>query len=187
MSRRQHPISKINYNCVKFHKTPISRLEGVSLTRYTTPLFRESISLIISPSKFQTATIFLHAHLQVLYYNCLKFHKTPISRLEGVALTRYTTSSVFSISFHYSTYFSSIISKSFHYSTYFSSVFFQIFSLFNLLFFHNIYIFSLFNLLFFCIFQIISLFNLLFFCIFQIFSLFDLPFFCILQIFSQFN
>ena len=123
MSRRQHPISKINYNCVKFHKTPISRLEGVSLTRYTTPLFRESISLIISPSKFQTATIFLHAHLQVLYYNCLKFHKTPISRLEGVALTRYTTSSVFSISFHYSTYFSFVFSKSFHFSTCLSSVF----------------------------------------------------------------
>jgi hypothetical protein len=25
--------------CVKFHKTPISRLGGVALTRYTTPLF----------------------------------------------------------------------------------------------------------------------------------------------------
>jgi glutamate formiminotransferase len=34
-------------------------------------------------------TIFLHAHLQVVYYNCVKFHKTPISRLVGVALTRY--------------------------------------------------------------------------------------------------
>jgi hypothetical protein len=32
-------------------------------------------------------------------------------------------SSVFAISFHYSTYFVSIISISFHYSTYFSSVF----------------------------------------------------------------
>jgi hypothetical protein len=75
----------------KFHKTPISRLGGVALTRYTTPPFRESISWIISPFKFWTATIFLHAHLQVLYYNCVKFHKTPISRLGGVALTRYTT------------------------------------------------------------------------------------------------
>ena len=40
---------------------------------------------------FWTATIFLHAHLQVVYYNCVKFHKNPISRLGGVALTRYTT------------------------------------------------------------------------------------------------
>jgi hypothetical protein len=47
--------------------------------------------VIISPSKFWTATIFLHAHLQVVYYNCVKFHKNPISRLGGVALTRYTT------------------------------------------------------------------------------------------------
>jgi hypothetical protein len=44
------------------------------------------------PPKFWTATIFLHAHLQVVYYNCVKFHKTPISHLGGVALTRYTTS-----------------------------------------------------------------------------------------------
>ena len=48
-----------------------------------------SISWIISPFKFWTATIFLHAHLQVVYYNCVKFRKTPISRLGGVALTRY--------------------------------------------------------------------------------------------------
>jgi hypothetical protein len=27
------------YNCGKFHKNPISRLGGVALTRYTTPLF----------------------------------------------------------------------------------------------------------------------------------------------------
>jgi hypothetical protein len=30
-----------------------------------------------------------HAHLQVVYYKCVKFHKNPISGLEGVALTRY--------------------------------------------------------------------------------------------------
>jgi len=53
------------------------------------PPFRESISKIIFPSKFWTATIFLHAHLQVVYYNCVKFHKNPISRLGEVALTRY--------------------------------------------------------------------------------------------------
>jgi hypothetical protein len=39
------------------------------------PSFRKSTSWIISPSKFWTATIFLHAHLQVVYYNCVKFHK----------------------------------------------------------------------------------------------------------------
>jgi hypothetical protein len=38
-----------------------------------------------------TKLLFLHAHLQVVYYNCVKFHKTPISRLGGVALTRHTT------------------------------------------------------------------------------------------------
>jgi hypothetical protein len=53
------------------------------------PPFRESISWIISPLKFWTATIFLHAHLQVVYYKCVKFYKNPISCLEGVALTRY--------------------------------------------------------------------------------------------------
>ena len=34
-------------------------------------------------------TIFLHAHLQAVYYNCVKFHKNSISNLVGVALTRY--------------------------------------------------------------------------------------------------
>ena len=53
------------------------------------PPFRESISWIISPFKFWTATIFLHAYLQVVYYKCAKFQKNPISRLGGVALTRY--------------------------------------------------------------------------------------------------
>jgi hypothetical protein len=76
-------------NCVKFHKNSISSLVGVALTRYMPPTFRESISWIITPFKFWTATIFLHAHLQVVYYNCVKFHKTPISHLGGVALTRY--------------------------------------------------------------------------------------------------
>jgi hypothetical protein len=36
-----------------------------------------------------TSTIFLHTHLQVVYYKCVKFHKNPISLLGGVALTRY--------------------------------------------------------------------------------------------------
>jgi hypothetical protein len=54
----------------------------------TRPPFRESISWIISPFKYWTATILLHAHLQVVYYKCAKFHKNPISGLGGVALTR---------------------------------------------------------------------------------------------------
>jgi hypothetical protein len=57
-----------------------------------TPPFRESISWIISPFKFWTATIFLHAHLQVVKYNCVKFHKTPINCLGGVALTSFRES-----------------------------------------------------------------------------------------------
>ena len=79
----------MHYKCVKFHKNPISRLGGVALTRYIPPPFRESISWIILPFKFWTATIFLHAHLQVVYYKCVKFHKNPISGLGGVVLTRY--------------------------------------------------------------------------------------------------
>jgi hypothetical protein len=30
--------------------------------------------------------VFLPAHLQVVYYNCVKFHKNSISNLVGVAL-----------------------------------------------------------------------------------------------------
>ena len=82
-------LQVVYYNCVKFHKNLISRSGGVALTRYTTPLFVKELSWIISPLKFWTATIFLHAHLQVVYYKCVKFHKNPISRLGGVALTRY--------------------------------------------------------------------------------------------------
>jgi hypothetical protein len=37
-------------------------------------------------------TIFLHAHLQVVNYKCVKFHKNPTSGLGGVVLTSYTTS-----------------------------------------------------------------------------------------------
>jgi hypothetical protein len=36
-----------------------------------------------------TEKLFLHAHLQVVYYKCAKFHKNPTSSLGGVALTRY--------------------------------------------------------------------------------------------------
>jgi hypothetical protein len=49
--------------------------------------FIQDIVTLTSPSKFLTGTIFLHAHLQAIYYNCVKFHKNPISRLGGVALT----------------------------------------------------------------------------------------------------
>jgi hypothetical protein len=84
-------LQVVYYNCVKFHKTPISRLLFRRSCAYKVhdPPFRESISWIISPFKFWTATIFLHAHLQVVYYKCVKFHKNPISGLGGVALTRY--------------------------------------------------------------------------------------------------
>ena len=43
--------------------------------------------MLTSPSKFLTGTIFLHAHLLAVYYNCVKFHLNPMSRLGGVALT----------------------------------------------------------------------------------------------------
>jgi hypothetical protein len=62
-------LQDVYYNCVKFHKNSISSLVGVALTRYIlympTHPFRESISWIISPFIFWTATIFLHTHLQV--------------------------------------------------------------------------------------------------------------------------
>ena len=85
-------LQAVYYNCVKFHLNPMGRLGGVALT--SPSLHTERISeykLNYSPSKFWTATIFLHAHLQVVYYNCVKFHKNPISCLGGVELTRYTT------------------------------------------------------------------------------------------------
>ena len=83
-------LQAVYYNCVKFHLNPMSRLGGVVLT--SPSLHTERISeykLNYPPSKFWTATIFLHAHLQVVYYNCVKFHKNPISRLGGVALVGY--------------------------------------------------------------------------------------------------
>ena len=84
-------LQVVYYNCVKFHKNSISSLVGVVLTRYMPPPppFRESISWIISPFKFWTATLFLHAHLQVVYLQMCKIHENPISRLGGVAPTRY--------------------------------------------------------------------------------------------------
>jgi hypothetical protein len=36
-------------------------------------LFHSGIVTLTSPSKFLTGTIFLHAHLQAVYYNCVKF------------------------------------------------------------------------------------------------------------------
>jgi hypothetical protein len=53
---------------------------------------KEGIYLVsATPPKqlIETATVFLHAHLQVVYYNCVEFHKNSISSLVGVALTRY--------------------------------------------------------------------------------------------------
>jgi hypothetical protein len=34
-----------------------------------------------------TGTIFLHAQLQAVYYNCVKFHLNPMGCLGGVALS----------------------------------------------------------------------------------------------------
>jgi hypothetical protein len=84
-------LQVLYYNYVKFHTNPISCLGGVALTRCMPSFFSWKYKLNYDPSKFWTATIFLHAHLQVVYYNCVKFHKNPISRLGGVALKRYTT------------------------------------------------------------------------------------------------
>jgi hypothetical protein len=53
-------------------------------------LFHSGIVPLTSPSKFFTGTILLHAHLQAVYYNCVKFHLNPMSRLGGVALTSKT-------------------------------------------------------------------------------------------------
>ena len=83
-------LQAVYYNCAKFHLIPMSRLGGVALT--SPSLHTERISeyqLNYPPSKFLTATILLHAHLQVVYYKCVKCHKNPISRLGGVALARY--------------------------------------------------------------------------------------------------
>jgi hypothetical protein len=46
---------------------------------------------MVAVQNLKGETIFLHAHLQVVYYKCVKFHKNPISGLGGVVLTRYTT------------------------------------------------------------------------------------------------
>jgi trehalose utilization protein len=51
--------------------------------------FRRGDNSTYTFTKSETATVFLHAHLQVVYYNCIKFHKNSISSLVGVALTRY--------------------------------------------------------------------------------------------------
>jgi hypothetical protein len=74
-------LQAVYYNCVKFHLNPMSHLGGVVLT--SPSLHTERISenkLNYPPSKFWTATIFFHAHLQVVYYKCVKFHKNPIRR-----------------------------------------------------------------------------------------------------------
>ena len=85
-------LQTVYYNCAQFHLNPMSRIGGVVLTSPSLHTERISEYKLNSPtSKFWTATIFLHAHLREVYYNCVKFHKNPISRLGGVALTRYTT------------------------------------------------------------------------------------------------
>ena len=47
-------------------------------------LFHSGIVTLTSPSKFLTGTIFLQAHLQTVYYNCVKLHLNPMSCLRVV-------------------------------------------------------------------------------------------------------
>jgi hypothetical protein len=112
------------------------------------PPFRESISWIISPFKFWTATIFLHAHLQVVYYKCVKFHKNPISGLGGVALTRYMDRRTGWFLYTPQTVFAGGIKKNFKitldllFSTFLKLVHVQINCIFfdNTLYIYNIYV-----------------------------------------------
>jgi hypothetical protein len=51
-------------------------------------LFHSGTVMLTSPSKFLAGTIFLHAYLQAVYYNCVKFHLNPramvaVQNLEG--------------------------------------------------------------------------------------------------------
>jgi hypothetical protein len=95
----------VYYNCVKFHKNSISSLVGVALTlefvklytvvvhylqmcmkeyaccpkfkrgdnsTYTLTKRRGMYLVSATPTK---QSISLHAHLQVVHYNCVKFHK----------------------------------------------------------------------------------------------------------------
>jgi hypothetical protein len=48
--------------------------DGMYVKRSIKILFHSGIVMLTSPSKFLTGTIFLHAHLQAVYYNCVKFH-----------------------------------------------------------------------------------------------------------------
>jgi hypothetical protein len=82
----QAHLQVVYYNCVKFHKNPMSRLGGVALTRYTTPLFVK-VQVELSPLlNFGEQPYSFDAHLQVVYYKCVQFHKNSISGLGGVAL-----------------------------------------------------------------------------------------------------
>jgi hypothetical protein len=74
-------LQVVYYKCVTFHKNPETFRRSCAYKIHAPHPFRESISWIISPFKFWTATIFLHAHLQIVYYKCVKFHKNTISGL----------------------------------------------------------------------------------------------------------
>ncbi len=85
------PMKKNNYTRKKkiLNYLPFYILESKypDVKRSIKILFHSGIVTLTSPSKFLTGTIFLHAHLQAVYYNCVKFHLNPMSRLGGVALT----------------------------------------------------------------------------------------------------
>jgi hypothetical protein len=63
---------------------PKQLIEYPDVKRSIKILFHSGIVMLTSPSKFLTRTIFLHAHLQAVYYNFVKFHLNPMSRLGGV-------------------------------------------------------------------------------------------------------
>ena len=78
-----YDVQTLEYRYIS--KLPTKNERIWSYVKETTSHLQNKLSWIIPPSKFWKATIFLHAHLQVLYYICVKFHKNPISRLGGVA------------------------------------------------------------------------------------------------------
>jgi hypothetical protein len=93
----------VYYNCVKFHKNAISSL----VTTYW--IFMKLYTFVVhylqmSMKEYGCCTSFKRGDnstytftkrgeggMYLVSATCVKFHKTPISHLGGVALTRYTT------------------------------------------------------------------------------------------------
>ena len=75
----------MSFLCVKYHQNPSNGLGGVALTRKS---IKNSQSSIISLFGCRTTIIFLHAHLCIMSFLCVKYHQNPSNSLGGVALTR---------------------------------------------------------------------------------------------------